>query len=84
MKKAAKWIAAGSAAVFVIDWSAVGLSLLVGNYDVIVGAYIGLVSLVTFFLCALYLRFMTRCPHCGKVKQTFGEYCPCCGKKFNG
>lgn len=62
--------------MFVIDWSAVGLRLLIG-------AYIGLVSLVLFLICAIYLKLTTRCPHCGKVKQTFGEYCPYCGKKFN-
>ncbi|MBE5883052.1 MAG: zinc-ribbon domain-containing protein [Lachnospiraceae bacterium] len=29
-----------------------------------------------------YLK-TTRCPHCGKMNQTIGKYCPYCGKEIN-
>ena len=40
-------------------------------------------SLAIFFPALIYLRFANRCPHCGKIKQSFGPYCPYCGKKIN-
>ena len=83
MKKAAIWLAVISIIVFVIDWGIVGLKLLDSNYDITLGAYIGLVSIVVFFVCTLYIRCTNRCPHCGKINQSFGKYCPCCGKEIN-
>lgn len=83
MKKIAKWLAAISIVVFVIAWSIMGLKLLDNNYLITTEAYIGLIALVVCFICALYVKFTNRCPHCGKIKQTFGKYCPYCGKEIN-
>ena len=83
MKKVAKWLAVISIIVFVIDWGVMGLKLLDNDYLITAEAYIGLISLLVFFVCILYVKFTNRCPHCGKTKQTFGKYCPYCGKEIN-
>ena len=83
MKKIAVWLAVISAVVFIIAWGVMGLKLLNNNYLITAEAYTGLVSIVVFFICAIYMKCTTRCPHCGKVKQSFGKYCPYCGKEFD-
>ena len=83
MKKIAKWAAVISIVVFVLAWGVMGLKLLDNNYLITTEAYIGLVSLVVFFICVMYVKFTNRCPHCGNTKQSFGKYCPYCGKKIN-
>ena len=82
MKKIMVWLAAISIITFVIDWIIVGLCLLEGNYEITAGAYIGLICLVVFFVCMLYLRFTNRCKHCQKLIQSYGKYCPYCGKEI--
>ena len=82
MNKIAKWTAVISLIVFVIAWGIMGLKLLDSNYLITVEAYIGLVSLVLFSLCVMYVKLRNRCPHCGKTKQSFGKYCPHCGKEI--
>ena len=83
MKKAVKWLAVISILVFVIVWGIIGLKILDNDYLFTTEAYIALVSLIVFFICVMYLRITNRCPHCGKTKQTFGKYCPYCGKEIN-
>ena len=83
MKKTAKVLAAISLAVFVIAWGVMGLKILDNNYLITAEAYSGLISLVIFFVCTMYLKFTNRCPHCGKTRQSFGKYCPYCGKEIN-
>lgn len=83
MKKVAKYLAVISIVVFVIAWGIMGLKLLDNDYHITAEAYIGLISIVVCFICILYVRFSSRCPHCGKLKQTFGKYCPYCGKEIN-
>lgn len=83
MKKIAKLLAVISFIVFVVAWGIMGLKILDSNYLITTEAYIGLISLVTFFFCILYVKFTNRCPHCGKTKQSFGKYCPYCGKEIN-
>ena len=82
MKKIAKWLAVISMTVFVLAWGIMGLKLLDNNYRITVEAYIGLVSLVISFLCIMYVKLTNRCAHCGKLKQSFGKYCPYCGKEI--
>ena len=53
MKKIAKWAAGISLAVFVIDWGVMGLKLLDNDYRITAEAYVGLISLVVFFVCIL-------------------------------
>ena len=83
MKKIAKWLAVISIVVFVVAWGIMGLKILDKNYLITAEAYTGLISLVVFFVCALYVKLTNRCPHCGKTKQSFGQYCPYCGKEIN-
>ena len=83
MKKMAKWLAAISIIVFVIAWGIIDMKLLDNNYLITTEAYIGLISLVVFFICVLYVKFTNRCPHCGKTHQSFGKYCTYCGKEIN-
>lgn len=83
MKKKAKWLAVISIVVFVLAWGVMGLKLLDNNYRIITEAYIGLISLVIFLACVLYVKLTNRCPYCGKAKQSFGKYCPYCGKEIN-
>jgi len=83
MKKIATWMAVIAIIVFVITWGIIGLKILDSNYVFTTEAYIGLISLLIFFICVLYVRSTSRCPHCGKIKQLFGKYCPYCGKEIN-
>ena len=83
MKKIAKWLATISLIVFVIGWGVMGLKLLDNNYLITTEAYIGLISLVVFSVCVLYVKLTNRCPHCGKTKQSFGKYCAYCGKEID-
>ena len=83
MKKIAKWSAAISVIVFIIAWGIMGLKLLDNDYNITVEAYVGLISLVVLLVSVLYIKIINRCPHCGKTKQTFGKYCPYCGKELN-
>ena len=83
MIKVAKWLAVISIVVFVIAWGVMGLKILDNNHLITAEAYTGLISLVVFFVCALYVKLTNCCPHCGKVNQSFGKYCPHCGKEIN-
>lgn len=82
MKKIMSWLFAISLIVFVIDWGLIGLKLLDGDYDITVGAYIGIACIIVIFVCALYKMLTNKCPHCGKVRMSNGEYCSYCGKKI--
>lgn len=84
MRTAVKCLAGISIFVFVIAWGVMGLKLLDNNYNITTEAYIGLVSFVAFFISILYVKCTNRCPHCGKIRQSFGPYCPYCGNKLNG
>ena len=83
MKKIVKWLSVISIVVFVIAWGIIGLKISDNNYLITVEAYIGLISLIVFFVCVIYVKVKNRCPHCGKTNQSFGKYCPYCGKEIN-
>ena len=68
--------------IFAIAWGVMGLKLLDGDYDITVCAYVGVISLILFFVSFLYLKFTRRCSHCGKIIQSDGTYCPHCGNKI--
>lgn len=68
--------------IFVIAWGLMGLKLLDGNYDITVPAYIGVISLILFFISFLYLKCTCRCQRCGKIIQPSFSYCPHCGSKI--
>ena len=80
MKRIAKWTAVISIIIFVVSWSIGGLMIYNGNFESNAWAYVGLASIVIFFGSLICLK-TTRCPHCGRMNQTFGKYCPYCGKE---
>ncbi|MBP3941165.1 MAG: hypothetical protein J6D00_06725 [Christensenellaceae bacterium] len=82
MRKAAKCLAAISVFVFIIAWGVMGVKMFDGDYLVTAEAYIGMISIIIFFVCIFYLKLSDRCPHCGKTKIPFGKYCPYCGKEI--
>lgn len=82
MKRIMSWIFVISIIIFILDWGVVGLKLLNGDYDITVGAYIGLVCVLIILVCAVYKIFSDKCPYCGKVRMSNGEYCSYCGKKI--
>ena len=81
MKKAVSWIFVITMAVLVIDWGIMGLKIFNNDYNITVEAYIALFCFVVLFICCMYKIFSTKCPNCGKVRWTDGEYCSYCGKK---
>ena len=81
MKKAVSWIFVITMAVLVIDWGIMGLKIFDNDYKIIVEAYIALVCFVLLFICCMHKIFSNKCPNCGKVRWTDGEYCSYCGKK---
>ncbi len=83
MKKITICLAVISITIFVIVWGIIGVKILDNNYDFITEAYIGYGSLAIFFLSLICIKLTSRCPHCGKMKQPFGKYCPYCGKEIN-
>ena len=83
MKKIAKWLAVISSVVFVIAWGIMGLKFLDNDYLITTEAYTGFICFVVFLICVLYVKFTNCCPHCGNPKQSFGKYCPYCGKEIN-
>ncbi len=82
VKKVVTWLAVASGIVFVIAWAIGGLMIYEGNYENYAWAYVGLGSLIVFFCSLLYLR-LSRCPHCGRLRQSSGKYCPYCGKEID-
>ena len=83
MKQILKWLAVISFVIFVIAWGVIGLKMIDNNYLITAEAYVGMFSLVIFFIGILYVKSTNRCPHCGKAKISFGTYCPYCGKKID-
>ena len=84
MKKVFLWLAIISAIVLFITLGVVGVKLLDGNYDTNVEVIITGISFVIFLGSVVCYKLNgIRCPHCGKMNQTFGKYCPYCGKEIN-
>ena len=81
--KRAMWLAGIAIFVFVLDWCIIGLNLLDGNYEITVGAYIGLACIAVIFVCIVYIKWNSRCPHCGKLRLYGGRYCAHCGKRLD-
>ena len=82
VKKVATWLAVVSGIVFLIAWAIGGLMIYEGKYENNAWVYVGLISIEVFFCSLLCLRF-SRCPHCGKLRQSGWKYCPYCGKEID-
>ena len=83
MKKIATWLAVISIIAYVIAMGIIGLKIFDNDYLITTEAYAGLISLIIFFICVIYVKSTNRCPHCGKSKIFIGKYCPYCGKEIN-
>ena len=80
MKKCMAWLFVAALVVFIIDWSYIGLSIALHEYDIIAFTYIGLACWIIMIVCLIYRAFHKKCPHCGHLLITNGAYCPHCGK----
>ncbi len=81
MKKVAAWLMVISIIVIFIAWGIGGLMIFNHDYESNAWVYVALVSYVILLCSLIYLK-TTRCPHCGKMNQTNGKYCPYCGKEI--
>lgn len=82
MKKFITWTFVITIFVFLVDWGVMGVKIFDNNYDIVMEAYIGLICILIFLVSAIYKIFNNKCPHCGKLRLTSGEYCSYCGKKI--
>ncbi len=68
--------------IFIIDWGIIGMKLLDGDYDIITETYIGAACFGVMLISAVYKAFASKCPHCGKMIQSNGKYCPHYGQEI--
>lgn len=67
--------------VFCVDWAVLGIKMfLIGNGSVIVEICIAIVCAVIMSVCLWIKKISSKCPHCGKISDSGGEFCPHCGK----
>lgn len=83
MKKVISWAYTVSIIVLIIDWAVMGLKIFTNDYDILVEAYIGCACFGILMVCSFYRIFSNKCPHCGKLRVSGGEYCSYCGKKID-
>ena len=85
MKKVIVLITAISAVATVITFAVMGVAVYEMDENIIrTTAYVLIPCLVLMFGGLICIRLTARkikCPHCGKLQQGIGEYCPYCGKK---
>lgn len=83
MKRVLFWIWVCSLSAFIIDWAAVGLMLLRGDYDIMAGAVVGGIFVVLLLVSGVGYKLCNgKCPHCGKYLFERDEFCPHCGEKL--
>lgn len=82
LRKIANWILVITFLIFLIDWGVMGLKLIENNYNITVEAYIGLACIIIILVSVFVRCFTDKCPHCGKIRATKGNYCSYCGKKI--
>ena len=82
MKKTVTWVYVIAFIILLVDWGVIGIKLLDGDYNFVVGAYLALACLAVMLACAYYKLLCNKCPHCGKQIQLDGKYCPYCGKEI--
>lgn len=86
MKKVIVLITAISAVATVITFAVMGVAVYEMDENIIrTTAYVLIPCLALMFGGLICIRLTARkikCPHCGKLQQGIGEYCPYCGKKI--
>ena len=81
MKKTVLWISIAASVIVFIDLAVMGIKLFNGNYSIKAEAVITLLSLAALFICNIIRIFSHKCPYCGKLLVTNGNFCPHRGKK---
>ena len=81
MKKIILWISIAASVIAFIDLAVMGVKLFNGNYSIKAEAVIALLSLTALFICNIIRIFSHKCPYCGKLLVTNGNFCQHCGKK---
>lgn len=60
-----------------------GIKIFSGDYNITFEAYAVLIIWIILLCCGLYRNFTrNKCPHCGKVNLSGGNYCSYCGKEI--
>ena len=83
MRRVLPWVIAVSAFVLVIAVGVMGVKILDHDYDFIIEAHILQWSWLILIAALLIRRFTMKCPHCGKLRQPGGRFCPYCGKEID-
>ena len=83
MRKIANWALGIAFIIALIDWGIMGVKLLENDYNITVEAHIGLVCYIVILVGVFIRIFTDRCPHCGKIRISKGEYCSYCGNKIS-
>ena len=81
MKKIILWISIAASVIVFIDLAVMGIKLFNGNYSITAEAVIALLSLAALLFCNIIRIFSHKCPYCGKLLVTNGNFCPHRGKK---
>lgn len=82
MKKFTTWGIVISIIIMIIVCVVGTVKLSMGNYDIAVETYIAYIAFLVLTACNLYRVFGNKCPHCGKLRLSSGEYCSHCGKEI--
>ncbi len=82
MKKVINWLLGISLILFVIIWGVIGVKIFTNSFDFTAWAYAALACWIVLFACILCKVLGNRCPHCGKMRKSWGKFCPCCGKEI--
>ncbi|MGI6315779.1 MAG: hypothetical protein ACOX17_03780 [Christensenellales bacterium] len=81
MKRILPWVQWIAFVILLTDWAVIGIQLLNGNYDVLAGGYVALISLLVFVVSLIIRALINKCTYCGKIRMSQGEYCSHCGRK---
>ena len=80
-KKAVNWVQAMALVAFVVDLCFIAGEWLQSDCERLTAGCIGAACWFIVLICVFCKIRMNRCPHCGKVVETRGDYCPYCGEK---
>ena len=80
-KKAVNWVQAIALVAFVVDLCFIAGEWLQSDCERLTAGCIGAACWFIVLICVFCKIRMNRCPHCGKVVETRGDYCPYCGEK---
>ncbi len=82
MKKFVNWTLGISFVLFFIIWGVIGFMIINNDYDFMGWACAALVCWGVLFACILYKVLGNRCPHCGRLRKSWGKFCPHCGQEI--